>query len=771
MAQFNSLLVTGNSRFLNPINGNAKNGVYQVIGTQTAATGAWTGSIPVPALYDGLTIMYYLPYAGSGNATLNLTLSDGTTTGAVNCYYRKTERLTTHFPSGSNIVLTYYSAGSIKYDGTATSDNRWIANANYLDGNDQAYNDRIIYVRATAGSNKVFPYTLVMRLPDGRWESIVTSASTGTGKARNTHGFLFGQLDWMNYNETYNENALITEYRLWSRYTNLVDYRYSFNLTSSAGFTANKPVYLVGSISSDGLFYLDATWWTQTLPSSADGKIYLYIGDAYDWYRASFYGTGNFRAYAYTNGHVREYNQDAATVGGHTVAKDVPSNAVFTDNNTTYTFANGTNGFTVTPSGGSAQTVTVTPSITNNVTGSGTSGYIAKFNGGNTITNGPALGSSTTTFLRNDGQWATPATGSDVNVTQTATSTSANYEVLFSATADNTTRTEGARKNNNLTFNPSTGNLQATQLNGVNIGSSPKFTDNNTTYTFANGTNGFTVTPSGGSAQTVTVTPSITNNVTGSGTSGYLTKFNGANTITNGPALGSSTVTYLRNDGQWATPTDTNNAVTQTATDVGNGPYEILFSGTDDNTTRTEGVRKSSALKFCSYSSGPELTMDDVNNDGGSTALTIVAGYPALYMWGPNGGSPIISLNADKGKITCNSMSVTDISDQYTITRTSGNWYPVSLEAWRTGNVVQMRIIFRGNGSAVASGADGLVGTISDGPLPTIAAAQLVGYADARPLNGTIESTGTYRIRNTTTTQVTWNTNSRVAVGATFICQ
>lgn len=65
-------------------------------------------------------------------------------------------------------------------------------------------------------------------------------------------------------------------------------------------------------------------------------------------------------------------------------------------------------------------------------------------------------------------------------VTQTATTTSANYEVLFSNTADNTTRTEGARKNSNLLFNPNTGNLQATQLNGVTIGSSPKFTDKNT---------------------------------------------------------------------------------------------------------------------------------------------------------------------------------------------------------------------------------------------------------------------------------------------------
>ena len=45
---------------------------------------------------------------------------------------------------------------------------------------------------------------------------------------------------------------------------------------------------------------------------------------------------------------------------GYTIAKSVPSDAVFTDNNTTYTFASGTNGFTVTPSGGSAQTVSVT---------------------------------------------------------------------------------------------------------------------------------------------------------------------------------------------------------------------------------------------------------------------------------------------------------------------------------------------------------------------------------------------------------------------------
>ena len=47
-------------------------------------------------------------------------------------------------------------------------------------------------------------------------------------------------------------------------------------------------------------------------------------------------------------------------------------------------------------------------------------------------------------------------------VKQTPTTTSASYEVLFSYTASNADLTEGARKNSNLLFNPSTGNLQTT---------------------------------------------------------------------------------------------------------------------------------------------------------------------------------------------------------------------------------------------------------------------------------------------------------------------
>lgn len=58
-----------------------------VVGTQTATTGAWTGNVNFTSLKDGQQITYWLPYGSSGSVTLELTFPDGTTTGAVPCYY------------------------------------------------------------------------------------------------------------------------------------------------------------------------------------------------------------------------------------------------------------------------------------------------------------------------------------------------------------------------------------------------------------------------------------------------------------------------------------------------------------------------------------------------------------------------------------------------------------------------------------------------------------------------------------------------------------
>ena len=118
-------------------------------------------------------------------------------------------------------------------------------------------------------------------------------------------------------------------------------------------------------------------------------------------------------------------------------------------------------------------TISVAP-IEGNVTGDGTAGHLTKFTSDNIIGNGPELSAAITTqsqltkFLREDGTWATPSytENTDETVKQTNSSGNANYRVLFSSSADDTTKTEGARKSTGLQFNPSTQTLTVANLSG-----------------------------------------------------------------------------------------------------------------------------------------------------------------------------------------------------------------------------------------------------------------------------------------------------------------
>lgn len=67
-------------------------------------------------------------------------------------------------------------------------------------------------------------------------------------------------------------------------------------------------------------------------------------------------------------------------------------------------------------------------------------------------------------------------------VTQTATSDDKNYEVLFSGTNDNTTRTEGARKSNTLTIDPSTSTFRLCDTAGTQVVGMGKVVSSNATH-------------------------------------------------------------------------------------------------------------------------------------------------------------------------------------------------------------------------------------------------------------------------------------------------
>ena len=256
-----------------------------ITGTQTATTGSWTGVAPFSELKDGQQINYWLPYNGSGNATLNLTLSTGSTTGAVNCYYSGTTRISTQYPGGNLIRLIYRKDVSI--NGSSTKYTGWWADANY---NTDTVDNRIVYFTGKTGSKGIWATSLFMEDGNGTYQNICTASdgtvttsnrTRATTKIANANGFKIGSNIYY-ASTSYNANTNITGWgAVYSSYGNVFDSRYSLNTTLTAGsLTAYKPIYLVGTVKSDNLFYLDTTWWTQT--PTTTGKVYILVGACYD---------------------------------------------------------------------------------------------------------------------------------------------------------------------------------------------------------------------------------------------------------------------------------------------------------------------------------------------------------------------------------------------------------------------------------------------------------------------------------------------------------
>lgn len=136
-----------------------------------------------------------------------------------------------------------------------------------------------IYVSGT-GSYAISRYSICMQKPDLTWEKLTDTSqgySQATTKTVNTSGFL---LNLRYYNTTADlgngsKTALNT---MCSQYYD-VHLNYSTNCGTKHNQETGTPVFIVGSIKDDGLFYLDTTqWWSYALPTTNDGKLYIYIG-------------------------------------------------------------------------------------------------------------------------------------------------------------------------------------------------------------------------------------------------------------------------------------------------------------------------------------------------------------------------------------------------------------------------------------------------------------------------------------------------------------
>lgn len=171
------------------------------------------------------------------------------------------------------------------YDSTRVSGGCWICYRGYdSNTNTLAYQ---VYRERNNGTmvNALYRYQIVFTQKDGKFMAAnTTNNSTGTSKTLSTLAFDPFQPIFY-YGSTTNVAAAGTPdatYLYEIRYD--ADLRYGFNAGST--LTANKAVYIKCSPQADGTVkFAGNACVTQTLPTTADGYVYLYLGKAYSTYQ------------------------------------------------------------------------------------------------------------------------------------------------------------------------------------------------------------------------------------------------------------------------------------------------------------------------------------------------------------------------------------------------------------------------------------------------------------------------------------------------------
>ena len=227
-----------------------------IVGTQTAATNAWTGKATFSELKDGQTILYWLPFAGtSSSATLNLTLANGTETGAVAVYITGTTRCTTHVAVGNITLMTYRVNTPIAGTGSYTG---WWINRNQ--DTTTNYYDRINYKASV---------TAVGAIAAGR-----IGVFNNAGKLMLLSTTPFDVTKPILYVGTAYATGKLTQTN------NYISWGTPFSLANTvSGFsgTVGAAVYIKGTLNGS-MFTPAAGVFTTTVPTSEDGFTYILLG-------------------------------------------------------------------------------------------------------------------------------------------------------------------------------------------------------------------------------------------------------------------------------------------------------------------------------------------------------------------------------------------------------------------------------------------------------------------------------------------------------------
>lgn len=210
-------------------------GLYYIAGTGTSA-GTWLGSHPgITEYYDGLTIAYRIPIAGSSTTTLNIN-----SLGAKTVYYNYNSKVRTQYPAKTVIILTYVTDTSYSGWHTCEYDTTEVTS---LRPTCRYYN---------SSGNSLYGYKIVGVGSNGRIQPLTYENGTGTTKTVSKLGFRPNEFYFYNSSVTANANDLVGSNTLYlaGSFSNL---HYTLNGTG----TAYREIYLCGIYdSTTGLFNL-----------------------------------------------------------------------------------------------------------------------------------------------------------------------------------------------------------------------------------------------------------------------------------------------------------------------------------------------------------------------------------------------------------------------------------------------------------------------------------------------------------------------------------
>ena len=299
-------------------------------GTCSTAAGTAAKEVICPE-YDGsLTIgdMVIVKFDSTNSATAaNLTLaikpsSSGTATTAKNIKRQ-------YNSTGANNLV---AVGELNKDSIAV----FVYNGTYWILTNADYNNTydVAQVYSSSGANRtaetaanggigMHGYTIQMMTKNLTWSSLAatsgsTAANSGTATAKvpATASFLINSPIIYMSNNTYTApggNANVNGYTAIS-----CDFRYNTSTgMNTQSLTIQKPVYLVGTPDTSGeTFKLVSTnWWTQTLPTTDDGKIYIYLGQANS--ANNIYLFTSHPVFWFKDGKLRNYQSHDVSIGAN----------------------------------------------------------------------------------------------------------------------------------------------------------------------------------------------------------------------------------------------------------------------------------------------------------------------------------------------------------------------------------------------------------------------------------------------------------------------